>query len=550
MVTTTGTPGPQRHRVVRRVQDVGADLLGDQRQAGLLPGQPGRPVRDRGRAGDDLGVRRQPGVPLRVGALADDGEVGSARRPAPRSVRRRSGRRRRGRRGRRSRRRARGARVLTRVGSCCLLGGGTSSRRIPRRLRRCTAYARRRHCPSRRALMSPGWSRAATARARPRTTSSGRPAPDRPMIRSARPVGSTASASARASAAGSSRGATRRGAAGHLDQRRRVRDDHRHPGGHRLQRPAARTPRPGSARPAPRPGAARRRGRRRTIRPSTADPAGRQPELARPGRRVDAAPAGLPDQQQRQVRRRRVGQRRQQHVKPLARLQRGHAEQVAPSGRPSRAARRSASGGGSRARRPTPSPTTTTRSGRSSGRCSASSAATARVGTTSASAAGRRAPAIGRCQRTPRGVSVSGWVHGTASCTVTTSGRAPPRRGQQRRRVHHVAAAGGPGRRRAPRPRPAAAAAAAAGAAPAPRSTRAAGPTSRCQAVQPVTPPRPARSRRAPGQLAGVPPGAAGHRREHCSTSTPTRTAGPYPASGGMATGGSVRPCCGSRGWC
>jgi hypothetical protein len=37
----------QRKRVVRRVQDVGLDLLRDQRQAGLLPGEPGRAVGDR-----------------------------------------------------------------------------------------------------------------------------------------------------------------------------------------------------------------------------------------------------------------------------------------------------------------------------------------------------------------------------------------------------------------------------------------------------------------------------------------------------------------------
>ena len=54
IVTTTGTAGAQRHRVVRRVDDLGGELLGDQRQAGLLPGQPGRPVRDGGRAGDDV----------------------------------------------------------------------------------------------------------------------------------------------------------------------------------------------------------------------------------------------------------------------------------------------------------------------------------------------------------------------------------------------------------------------------------------------------------------------------------------------------------------
>ena len=58
------------------MQHLGADLLGEQRQAGLLPGQPGRPVRDRAGPGDDPRVRRERGVALRIGALADDGQVG------------------------------------------------------------------------------------------------------------------------------------------------------------------------------------------------------------------------------------------------------------------------------------------------------------------------------------------------------------------------------------------------------------------------------------------------------------------------------------------
>ena len=72
-----GPAGAQRHRVVRGVHDLRVDGLGDQRQAGLLPGEAGGAVRDRGRAGDDGGGRRHPAVPLGVGALAHDGQVGA-----------------------------------------------------------------------------------------------------------------------------------------------------------------------------------------------------------------------------------------------------------------------------------------------------------------------------------------------------------------------------------------------------------------------------------------------------------------------------------------
>ena len=68
--------GAQRAGVERRVQHLGADLLGEQRQAGLLPGQPGRAVRQRPPA------RRAPRRPaatarvtLHVGALAHHREV-------------------------------------------------------------------------------------------------------------------------------------------------------------------------------------------------------------------------------------------------------------------------------------------------------------------------------------------------------------------------------------------------------------------------------------------------------------------------------------------
>ena len=74
-----GHAGAQRHRVVRRVDDVGADLLRDERQPALLPGQPGRPVRDGGGAATILGAGHQPPVPLLVGALAGHGQVGPGR---------------------------------------------------------------------------------------------------------------------------------------------------------------------------------------------------------------------------------------------------------------------------------------------------------------------------------------------------------------------------------------------------------------------------------------------------------------------------------------
>ena len=79
MVTTVGSAGPQRHRVVRRVDHLGADLLGHQRQAALLPGQPGGPVRDRGGRGDHACAGHKAAVALLVGPLAGDGEIGSRR---------------------------------------------------------------------------------------------------------------------------------------------------------------------------------------------------------------------------------------------------------------------------------------------------------------------------------------------------------------------------------------------------------------------------------------------------------------------------------------
>ncbi len=89
------------------------------------------------------------------------------------------------------------------------------------------------------------------------------------------------------------------------------------------------------------------------------------------------------------------------------------------SARPSRRRRAAASAGtGSSV---TPCPMTCTRSA-AAGNSPARSSATASEGTAMASARAMERVMIARCQRTPRGVSVSGCVHGTASWTVTTCG--------------------------------------------------------------------------------------------------------------------------------
>ena len=72
-----GCAGPQRHRVMRRVDHVRAHLLCHQRQAALLPGQPGGPVRDGRRAGHDPRAGHEAPVSLLVGALARHGQVRS-----------------------------------------------------------------------------------------------------------------------------------------------------------------------------------------------------------------------------------------------------------------------------------------------------------------------------------------------------------------------------------------------------------------------------------------------------------------------------------------
>ena len=97
----------QRHRVVRRVQDVGADLRGHERQAGLLPRQPGRAVRDRRRAPATTSARRAIRRSARRRSAGRRSRGRRRRRRARRAGRRRSARRRRGPPGRRWRRRAR-----------------------------------------------------------------------------------------------------------------------------------------------------------------------------------------------------------------------------------------------------------------------------------------------------------------------------------------------------------------------------------------------------------------------------------------------------------
>jgi hypothetical protein len=59
------------------VDDLGVDLLRDQRQPGLLPRQAGGAVRDGGGTGDDLSRGVELAEPLGVRALADDCEVGT-----------------------------------------------------------------------------------------------------------------------------------------------------------------------------------------------------------------------------------------------------------------------------------------------------------------------------------------------------------------------------------------------------------------------------------------------------------------------------------------
>ena len=78
MVTTTGRPDPQRHRVVRRVDDLGLDLLATSgRPVCSQASRAGRWAIAAG-PGTIVALRRQPRVALGVGPLADDREVGVA----------------------------------------------------------------------------------------------------------------------------------------------------------------------------------------------------------------------------------------------------------------------------------------------------------------------------------------------------------------------------------------------------------------------------------------------------------------------------------------
>ncbi|GAA3130800.1 hypothetical protein [Nonomuraea salmonea] len=59
------------------MDDVGPRLAGQQRQAALLPREPGGPVGDGDGAWDDLGGRREAAVAFGFGTLADDGQLGA-----------------------------------------------------------------------------------------------------------------------------------------------------------------------------------------------------------------------------------------------------------------------------------------------------------------------------------------------------------------------------------------------------------------------------------------------------------------------------------------
>jgi len=61
------------------VHDLGAQLLGDQRETGLLPRKAGGTVRDGGRSGHHRGVRSHPAVALGIGPLGRDREIGTGK---------------------------------------------------------------------------------------------------------------------------------------------------------------------------------------------------------------------------------------------------------------------------------------------------------------------------------------------------------------------------------------------------------------------------------------------------------------------------------------
>ena len=70
-----GPADAQRHRVMRRGDDVGFDLLGDEREPGLLPGEPCRTVGDCRRTRHHRGLRSEPPVALSIRSLAHHSEV-------------------------------------------------------------------------------------------------------------------------------------------------------------------------------------------------------------------------------------------------------------------------------------------------------------------------------------------------------------------------------------------------------------------------------------------------------------------------------------------
>ena len=241
---------------------------------GLLPRQPGRPVRPiAARAGDDASPPGRAGRSARRRALADRPRGRRRRGRARRAARRRSGRRRRGRRGRRSRRRARGAGQRSAppvsVGS---LVGGRSTPTTTRPARVPAGTARRTAATAGRAAPSQVY---AAARSRPARRPAGRaaPRPRRPgAAPSASAPGSSGATGRRPPPTSTSAGAslvTTGVPGGHRleqrqpeplgparhDQRRRAVEQHREVGvGHPAEHPHA----PGGS-PAARPARAGRR---------------------------------------------------------------------------------------------------------------------------------------------------------------------------------------------------------------------------------------------------------------------------------------------------
>ena len=205
--------------------------------------------------------------------------------------------------------------------------------------------------------------------------------------------------------------------AGQFDQGGRVRDRPPAPRPPSPPAPAARIPPSGTARPAQRRRPARPPDRRRHP-AEQMHPVGRQVPLRprpRPGRphpspadptTTRCAPAG-----------RRQGHGRTSTSRPL----RGSSVATLSTYRSGSLQRLAARRGiGRRASAVTPWPMTWIRSA-AAGKSPAGRPRPPSTAPRCASARSTARPIIARCQATPRGVSVSGWVHGTASCTVTTS---------------------------------------------------------------------------------------------------------------------------------